>query len=100
MTRARSERTGAVVRTCVGCRRRKGPGELMRVSFGEEGPRLEVRGGRGAWICRESPECLEMALRSKRILKALRVAGGEGEIEAIRRLFDTGAGGWQSGRDG
>jgi predicted RNA-binding protein YlxR (DUF448 family) len=44
--------------------------------------------GRGAWLCRESPECVEVAVRRKAFGRALR---GEIHPEAIERLRDSEA---------
>jgi len=44
--------------------------------------------GRGAWLCRESPACVESAVRRRAFGRALR---GEIKPEAIERLRENGA---------
>jgi predicted RNA-binding protein YlxR (DUF448 family) len=60
---------------CVGCRRRATPEELVRV-VAEPGGGLAVGRnlpGRGAWLCPDSPSCLEAARRRRAFSGALRV---------------------------
>ncbi|MGD0379359.1 MAG: YlxR family protein [Acidimicrobiales bacterium] len=71
---------------CVGCRRTAAPAELVRLSVGTDGTLLVGPGpGRGAWLCRSSPGCLEQAHRRQALSRALR---GEVGPEAVRRLGD------------
>ncbi|MBV9410061.1 MAG: YlxR family protein [Acidimicrobiia bacterium] len=77
-------------RTCVGCRRIRPQGELVRFVRTPDGLLAEGRtlSGRGAWLCRESPACVEAAVRRRAFGRALR---GEIRPEAIERLRDSEA---------
>lgn len=65
------------VRTCVGCRRRSGTGDLLRVVAVDGAltpdPRRRLP-GRGAWL-HPVPECLHRAERRSAFPRALRVPG-------------------------
>ncbi|MDQ3980219.1 MAG: YlxR family protein [Actinomycetota bacterium] len=73
------------VRTCIGCRRRAAPADLVRVVAREGGIVVAGRSlpGRGAWLCKDSPGCVEVARRRKAFNRALRV---EVRGEAIDQL--------------
>ena len=74
------------VRTCIGCRRRGGQSELMRVvaqisggqnvAVVDEHRRLS---GRGAWL-HPDPACMETALRRKAFHRAFRGAVETGQL--------------------
>jgi predicted RNA-binding protein YlxR (DUF448 family) len=75
-----------VERTCIGCRRRAAPDELVRVIRREDG-RLEVGRtlpGRGAWLCAGSPACIEAAQRRRAFDRALRGPVDAGSVERLR----------------
>ena len=59
---------------CVGCRRTATPDHLVRVVRGAEGTLVIGRTlpGRGAWICADSPQCVQQAARRNAFSKALR----------------------------
>ncbi|MDR1577613.1 MAG: YlxR family protein [Deltaproteobacteria bacterium] len=65
------------IRTCLGCRQKRPWGELRRlalvgellVGFDEE----RVRPGRGAWVCRDNPDCLAKAQRPGQLARAFRL---------------------------
>lgn len=59
------------VRTCVGCRRRFGAAELVRLTVGADGAVVAggPSNGRGAWVG-PHPDCLGAAVR--RLPRALR----------------------------
>ncbi len=61
-------------RTCVGCRRRAHPDDLVRVARGRSGDLGTGRRaqGRGAWVCAGSHECLDRALARGSLARALR----------------------------
>ena len=40
--------------------------------------------GRGAWLCRESADCLERAVRQRRFERAFKAPV---EVEALQRLY-------------
>ncbi|MBW3580432.1 MAG: YlxR family protein [Actinobacteria bacterium] len=64
----------APVRTCIGCRRRAGLDQLVRVIRRSDGT-LEVGRtlpGRGAWLCSASPACVDAAERRRAFDRALR----------------------------
>ena len=59
-------------RTCIACNEQKEKQELLRIVKSKEGT-IEVdetgkKSGRGAYICK-SEECLEKAIKSKRLQK-------------------------------
>jgi len=77
----------APVRTCVGCRRKASPEELVRVVRDAEGRVLLGRSlpGRGAWLCAGSVACLDRAAR-RGLARALR---GEVDPASVRALRDA-----------
>ena len=74
-------------RMCVGCRVMKNKKELIRVVRIPEGRvELDITGkksGRGAYICRD-PECLNLAVKGKRLQKALQHEISEDVLNLIR----------------
>jgi len=74
-------------RMCVGCRVMKNKKELIRVVRTPEGSvELDSTGkksGRGAYICAD-PECLNLAVKGKRLQKALQHEVGEEVLNLIR----------------
>ncbi|MBV8985547.1 MAG: YlxR family protein [Acidimicrobiia bacterium] len=76
----------APVRTCVGCRRTRLQEELVRYVRTPDGMLAEGRtlSGRGAWLCRESPACVEAAVRRRAFGRALRAEISPHAIEPLR----------------
>ncbi|HRY13137.1 MAG TPA: YlxR family protein [Syntrophomonadaceae bacterium] len=74
-------------RMCVGCRVMKNKKELIRVVRTPTGEiALDETGkksGRGAYLCRDS-NCLTLAVKGKRLQKALDQEVGSDIIETIR----------------
>lgn len=70
----RTART-ACERTCIGCRQRDSPGDLLRVVL-EQGVVIPdsraIKQGRGAWL---HPACWEVADRRRAFGRALRMSG-------------------------
>ncbi|MDR1295932.1 MAG: YlxR family protein [Deltaproteobacteria bacterium] len=75
--------TKGPIRTCAGCRARKPKAELARLAVvrtgGPSGPAVvpDPKGGlpgRGAWVCRDNPQCLARAALKSRLARALRVS--------------------------
>ena len=65
--------SAAPERTCVGCRRRRPQGELVRL-VGAEGrvvPALPGAPGRGAYVCPDA-QCLEAAVKRRAFARAFR----------------------------
>ncbi|MFN5604841.1 MAG: YlxR family protein [Actinomycetes bacterium] len=59
--------SSAPIRTCVGCRSRREQSALRRYVRAATGEVCESRTatGRGAWICADSPNCLERAFSTR-----------------------------------
>jgi predicted RNA-binding protein YlxR (DUF448 family) len=77
------------VRTCVGCRRRGAPAELVRLTCDPVTAALVVgrsAPGRGAWVC--GPACLATAARRGALARALRAAPDPASIERARRSLE------------
>ena len=60
--------------------------------------------GRGAWLCRLSPSCLDLAARGHRFSRALRGKPASGAVEALRCALEeakapreAGAEVWEDG---
>ena len=89
----RGKRAGPVappLRTCIGCRRVAPVSELFRIVHAGDGG-LAVglaHPGRGAWLCRESPACLELADRRRAFSKALRHAITPAAVTGLRNEAD------------
>ncbi|MDR1607103.1 MAG: YlxR family protein [Deltaproteobacteria bacterium] len=68
------------IRTCLGCRQKRPLSELRRlcllgellVGFNQG----RARFGRGAWVCRDNPQCLALAQKPGRLAKAFRLKDG------------------------
>lgn len=74
MSRGRSrKKTQGSERTCIGCRKVKPPGALVRLALAPEGvvaDRDRRLPGRGAWVCPD-PLCVKRAARH--VVRALRL---------------------------
>ena len=73
-------------RTCVGCRAVRPQVELIRVVRRRDatlavGRRLP---GRGAWLCRDSPQCLDRAAREGGFARSFRAAVPATSLEGLR----------------
>ncbi len=75
-------------RMCVGCQEMKGKRELTRVVRTPENELLidptGKKAGRGAYLCPQL-ECLEKAVKGKRLEKALQVSIGDEIISQLRK---------------
>lgn len=73
------------VRSCVSCGKKSSKHELFRLVRSEDGSvcfdPTGKKAGRGAYIC--SPECLEEAIKTKRLGKALRTTIDQENYERI-----------------
>ncbi|MGZ4676014.1 MAG: YlxR family protein [Acidimicrobiia bacterium] len=81
-------------RTCVGCRRRGAPDTLVRLAASADGAVRIGRNvpGRGAWLCRDRRECLELAIRRRALGRALRIELTARDVTALRvRLYGAPA---------
>lgn len=80
-------------RTCIGCGIQKPKKELIRIVKNQEGEiKLDKTGklpGRGAYIC-DSSECLERAVRSKKLEKAFETKIEENVYEDLKKIINQG----------
>jgi len=72
-------------RTCVGCRRRAGIDELVRIVRLPDGSLRIGRTlpGRGAWLCAGSLECLNQAAQRNAFSRALRSPVSSDDVLAL-----------------
>jgi predicted RNA-binding protein YlxR (DUF448 family) len=80
-------------RTCIGCRRKTGPGRLARVARRPDGSLAVGRSepGRGAWLCSGSVECFDAAVRRRAFSRALqREVSGQELVWLRERLLSEG----------
>jgi hypothetical protein len=72
---------------CIGCRVKKDKRELLRIVRTPEGEteidRSGKKSGRGAYIC-SNKECLEKAIKTKTLQKALQVEISEDVLEGLK----------------
>lgn len=72
-------------RTCIGCGKRLGKGELLRIVHPKgESVCFDPTGrkaGRGAYVC--SVECFEDAVARNKVARALKTSIGTDEVELI-----------------
>jgi len=86
----------------VACRRKSDKGDLLRVVRSPEGEiSLDTGGrapGRGAYVC-QSAHCLETALETNKLARALRVDLTEQDCDALCRRFAEWEGACAHGRN-
>ena len=79
------------MRRCLGCMESKPKSELYRVVRTTEGEivldKTGKKNGRGAYICK-SKECLEKAIKSKRIEKELETKISEELYQELRNMIE------------
>ena len=82
----RGGQTGSPQRTCIGCRRVRPAGELVRVVRAPDGTLVvgRTRPGRGAWLCAGSDECMARAARRQSFGRALRAPVADEAVHALR----------------
>ncbi len=77
-------------RTCIGCNTKKNKNELIRIVNSNDGnisiDRTGRANGRGAYIC-DTIECLEKAIKSKRLEKAFKTKVSEEIYEDLRGVM-------------
>ena len=80
------------VRTCVGCRRKAGKSELVRLVW-QQSVKVDPaqrEPGRGAYL-HPGPDCVALAVKRRSLGRALRVTGVDPEVLA-HRWAESGAG--------
>jgi len=79
-----------VIRTCVGCRKRKPKAELVRIVRAPDGHVwADVSGaapGRGAYVCRDVA-CFVAARRRGRLWRALRTDADVGALRGLEEML-------------
>ncbi len=77
-------------RTCIGCNSKKNKNELIRIVKDKEGnisiDKTGKAAGRGAYIC-DNIECLEKAIKTKRIDKAFEMKINNEIYESLRGVM-------------
>ncbi len=86
------------IRMCIGCSERAPKHTLLRFSI-KDG-QLVIGGleGRGYYLCR-NPECLEKAIKRKRLTRILGHIPSEQEIGALRQVIEGTKPSGDSGED-
>lgn len=81
-----------IQRTCIGCNEKKDKRDLIRIVLNKDGNifidntgKLE---GRGAYLC-NSKECIEKAVKSRRLERSFRMKIDEKLYEQIKELATT-----------
>ena len=77
-------------RTCIGCNSQKNKKDLIRIVKNKDGEisidRTGKANGRGAYIC-DNVECLEKAIKSKRLEKTFETKISEEIYENLRGVI-------------
>jgi len=78
-----------VQRTCTGCNTKKDKKELIRIVINDDKILVDETGklpGRGAYIC-DNIECLEKAIKTKRLERTLKSSIDEKNYNDIRGVM-------------
>ena len=80
-------------RTCIGCNSKKDKKELIRVVKNKDGEiSIDLTGkkdGRGIYLCK-SEECLNKAIKNKRISRTFEMEIDENVYENLRKFINGG----------
>ncbi len=78
-------------RTCIGCNTQKLKKDLIRIVKDKEGNiSIDITGrmnGRGAYLCKNK-ECLEKAIKSKRIEKEFEIKIDDSIYEKLMKIYN------------
>ena len=80
------------MRTCVGCTESKDKNDLMRIAIYEGAFTVDPSGrakGRGIYICKNSPDCFEKAVKRKAFERALKKTVSEEEKERLKSELEA-----------
>ena len=80
-------------RTCIGCNSKKDKKDLIRVVKNKDGQiSIDLTGkkdGRGIYLCK-SEECLNKAIKNKRISRTFEMEIDENIYESLRKFINGG----------
>ena len=80
-------------RTCMGCNEKKNKNELIRIVKNKENQitidKTGKQDGRGTYIC-NNIECLEKAIKTKRIERTFEMKISEDIYENLRKMINGG----------
>ena len=80
-------------RTCIGCNSKKDKKDLIRVVKNKDGEiSIDLTGkkdGRGIYLCK-SEECLNKAIKNKRISRTFEMEIDENIYESLRKFINGG----------
>lgn len=79
-------------RTCMGCNSKKNKKDLIRIIKIQNEIVIDKTGkheGRGAYLCNNS-QCLDKAIKSKRIERALELKISEENYDNLKKIFNGG----------
>lgn len=83
-------RNPSKTRTCTGCGKKGDKNQFIRIAKSENGEvTVAPSGGRGAYICK-SAECLEKAIKRKRIAAVLRGAVPQEIYDCLSQITGSG----------
>ncbi|MBM3237831.1 YlxR family protein [Candidatus Poribacteria bacterium] len=78
------------IRTCIGCRKKATKWELVRMVRNDTGQvsvdESRKNPGRGAYVCL-NPQCIELALTSKKLNKVLKTNLAPKAIESLKQVL-------------
>lgn len=78
-------------RTCIGCNTQKNKKDLIRIVKDKDGniniDRTGKMNGRGAYLCKNK-ECLEKAIKSKKIEKIFEMKIDEKVYEELMKMYN------------
>lgn len=79
-------------RTCIGCNEKKDKKDFIRIVKNNENnisiDRTGKANGRGAYIC-DNIECLEKAIKNKKIEKSFKMSIDESIYQKLRELINN-----------
>lgn len=81
-------RNPAGTRTCAGCGKKGSKEEFLRIGKLSDGTVGVCDEGRGAYICKRE-QCLEMAIKKKRIASVLRCRVEDAVYEEINNIIGS-----------
>lgn len=79
------------IRTCIGCRQEHNKSDMLRIVKNNDDVKIDFSGklnGRGAYLCK-NVECLNKAIKNKKLDVALKMEVGEDIIKNLYREIEN-----------